>query len=92
MAVYTEVSDEELQAFLARYDLGDVTSFKGIAEGVETQEDIDAIRALGCRMFQGYAIARPLAEADLAAFLKDKALKPPAETQTAGRNGLPKIA
>jgi len=35
MAVYTEVSDEELKAFLAQYDLGEVTSFKGIAEGVE---------------------------------------------------------
>ncbi len=35
MAVYTEVSDEELQAFLQHYDLGEVTSFKGIAEGVE---------------------------------------------------------
>ncbi|MGF1610804.1 MAG: homoserine kinase [Kiloniellales bacterium] len=35
MAVYTEVSDEELRAFLADYDLGQVLSFKGIAEGVE---------------------------------------------------------
>jgi homoserine kinase type II len=35
MAVYTEVSDEALQAFLARYDLGETVSFKGIAEGVE---------------------------------------------------------
>ena len=35
MAVYTEVSDEALRDFLALYDLGEVTSFKGIAEGVE---------------------------------------------------------
>ena len=35
MAVYTEVSDEELSAFMAGYDLGNVLSFKGIAEGVE---------------------------------------------------------
>jgi homoserine kinase type II len=35
MAVYTEVSDDALCAFLALYDIGDVTSFKGIAEGVE---------------------------------------------------------
>ena len=35
MAVYTEVSDDALRAFLARYDIGEVTSFKGIAEGVE---------------------------------------------------------
>jgi homoserine kinase type II len=35
MAVYTDVSDEELEAFIASYDLGALTSFKGIAEGVE---------------------------------------------------------
>ena len=35
MAVYTEVGDEDLIAFIAEYDLGDVVSCKGIAEGVE---------------------------------------------------------
>lgn len=35
MAVYTEVGDEELAAFVARYDIGAVLSCKGIAEGVE---------------------------------------------------------
>lgn len=35
MAVYTDVSDEELRAFMSGYDLGDVLSLKGIAEGVE---------------------------------------------------------
>lgn len=35
MAVYTEVSDAELSAFVARYDIGRLLSAKGIAEGVE---------------------------------------------------------
>jgi homoserine kinase type II len=35
MAVYTEVSNEALHNFLALYDVGEVVSFKGIAEGVE---------------------------------------------------------
>lgn len=35
MAVYTEVSDEDLSRFLTEYDIGDVVSAKGIAEGVE---------------------------------------------------------
>ncbi len=35
MAVYTDVTDEALFAFLAPYDLGAALSFKGIAEGVE---------------------------------------------------------
>jgi len=35
MAVYTEVGDDELDAFVAQYDIGEVESCKGIAEGVE---------------------------------------------------------
>src|SRR5690606_28053890 len=35
MAVYTEIDDEQLEALLARYDLGTLMSCKGIAEGVE---------------------------------------------------------
>jgi len=35
MAVYTDVSDEELKSFIDSYDIGALTSFKGIAEGVE---------------------------------------------------------
>ena len=35
MAVYTEVADDELQAFIASYAIGALTSCKGIAEGVE---------------------------------------------------------
>jgi homoserine kinase type II len=35
MAVYTDVPDDELRAFLADYALGEVVSCKGIAEGIE---------------------------------------------------------
>jgi len=35
MAVYTEVEDDDLKAFIAEYDIGEVVSYKGIAEGVE---------------------------------------------------------
>jgi len=35
MAVYTEVSFEELEGLLDQYDIGEALSFKGIAEGIE---------------------------------------------------------
>jgi homoserine kinase type II len=35
MAVYTDVAAEELAAFLAGYDIGELLAYKGIAEGVE---------------------------------------------------------
>src|SRR6201995_1707815 len=35
MAVYTDVAADELAEFLSLYDLGELLSYKGIAEGVE---------------------------------------------------------
>ncbi len=35
MAVYTDVAADELAEFLSGYDIGDLLSYKGIAEGVE---------------------------------------------------------
>src|SRR6195256_7063265 len=35
MAVYTDVAAEELEIFLAGYDIGELLAYKGIAEGVE---------------------------------------------------------
>jgi homoserine kinase type II len=35
MAVYTDVTAEDLTRFLAGYDIGELLSYKGIAEGVE---------------------------------------------------------
>ena len=35
MAVYTDISDDELEAFLSGFDIGAPTVFKGIAEGVQ---------------------------------------------------------
>lgn len=35
MAVYTDITEDELERFLAQYDVGSLMSYKGIAEGVE---------------------------------------------------------
>src|SRR3954447_991422 len=35
MAVYTDVAADDLAEFLSRYDIGELLSYKGIAEGVE---------------------------------------------------------
>ncbi|RUO70207.1 putative bifunctional diguanylate cyclase/phosphodiesterase [Pseudidiomarina salinarum] len=41
-----------------------------VAEGIETKEQADVIRDLGCDMAQGYYFARPMPHADLAALLR----------------------
>jgi homoserine kinase type II len=66
MAVYTDVSDEELQEFLAGYDLGTLLAYKGIAEGVENSNFL-------LHTSSGYFILtlyeKRVAEADLPFFL-----------------------
>ena len=43
-----------------------------VAEGVETEEDLEVVRGLGCGLVQGYLIARPLALPDLIEWLKQR--------------------
>jgi homoserine kinase type II len=35
LAVYTDITEDDLKRFLSQYDVGELTSYKGIAEGVE---------------------------------------------------------
>jgi len=35
LAVYTDITEDDLKRFLTGYDVGELTSYKGIAEGVE---------------------------------------------------------
>lgn len=66
MAVYTAVSDAELAAFLAAYDLGRPRALKGIAEGIENSNfllETDRARFI-LTLYE-----RRVAEADLPFFL-----------------------
>lgn len=66
MAVYTEVDDEALSAFVSAYDIGAVLSCKGIAEGVENSNFL--LRTEG-GTFILTLYERRVAEADLPFFL-----------------------
>jgi len=66
MAVYTEVSDSDLEEFLRAYDLGALLSFKGIAEGVENSNYLLRSEA-GIFILTLYE--KRVAEADLPFFL-----------------------
>jgi EAL domain-containing protein (putative c-di-GMP-specific phosphodiesterase class I) len=49
--------------------LGDNLGLTPTAEGIETREQLAALRRLGCRLAQGYLFARPMPAADLPAWL-----------------------
>ena len=57
--------------------LGHNLGLKVIAEGVETQAQADALRAMGCHEAQGFLFARPMESAELATWLAGRQGQPP---------------
>jgi diguanylate cyclase (GGDEF)-like protein len=64
-------------------DLGRNLGLEVVAEGVETQEAWDALRAEGCTLAQGYLISRPVPAGELAQLLADRAAMEPTATAVA---------
>ena len=51
-------------------DLATTLGFQTVAEGVETREQLDFLRGIGCTMIQGFLLAPPLPEEQFLALLK----------------------
>ncbi|MEM7217262.1 MAG: bifunctional diguanylate cyclase/phosphodiesterase [Pseudomonadota bacterium] len=51
--------------------LGQAMALDVIAEGVESAEDLEALRRLGCSMAQGYLFSKPMPAGQLEPFLRD---------------------
>src|SRR5512132_1139391 len=66
MAVYTDVSADDLARFIGRYDIGELLSYKGIAEGVENSNFL-VYTSAGNFILTLYE--KRVAEADLPFFL-----------------------
>lgn len=88
MAVYTHVDDENLRRFLENYELGLVTSFKGIAEGVENSNYLLSTQT-GNFILTLYEKRVSTPELpfflDLMAYLSSRGI--PCPTPVVGRNG-----
>ncbi|MFZ7092627.1 PAS domain-containing protein [Primorskyibacter sp. 2E233] len=51
-------------------EIAETFEIETIAEGVETPEQVEILRDLGCDILQGYHYSRPVSEADLAVFVR----------------------
>jgi diguanylate cyclase (GGDEF)-like protein len=70
--------DEEDAAIVeAIIQLAHTLRLEVVAEGVEDQGAQDRLADLGCDLFQGYHLARPMREADFAAWLAGRPLQLP---------------
>jgi EAL domain-containing protein (putative c-di-GMP-specific phosphodiesterase class I)/GGDEF domain-containing protein len=74
----------------ALIELGRRMDIDVLAEGVETREEVEALRVLGCQLFQGFFFARPLpadkfikkvADSDWLALVTAPAPRPVAEVE-----------
>ena len=63
--------------------LGSSLGMKVVAEGVETDEQLDMLTALGCDQAQGFYFARPMPAQDVAGFLTSFNLHSPSSTAAA---------
>ncbi|NTV90630.1 MAG: phosphodiesterase, partial [Clostridiales bacterium] len=53
-------------------DIGHKMNFEVIAEGVETEEQLNILRQCGCDYIQGYYYARPMEEVKLEGYIEDQ--------------------
>lgn len=64
------ISDRDDAVVAAVVDLAHAHDLVVIAEGVETSEQLQALRAMGCDRAQGYLMGRPMRSADFDALLR----------------------
>lgn len=71
-AIVRDITESPEDAAIAQavISVAHVLKMKGIAEGVETQGQIDLLRQQSCDDAQGYMFARPLSADDFAALLR----------------------
>lgn len=71
-----------IQRIDSRYDGGEIATavvalarsfgLESIAEGVETEDQLDALRSRGCDAIQGYFVSKPLSAPDFRSFIADR--------------------
>ncbi len=66
---------DALRIVEAIIDLGHDLSLLVVAEGVETQGQMDALHRVGCKLFQGFHIAHPMPAEDFTAWFAARAKK-----------------
>jgi len=63
----TKINQEIVRTILS---LASIIGAKTVAEGVESKEQVDALRAMGCDLIQGYYFSKPLPEEEFIAKAK----------------------
>ena len=68
-------------------DIADYLGVPVIAEGVETEEQVNALKAMGCDLVQGYYFSRPVPPGEYEPFLEEKKRRLPDEGEACLNRG-----
>lgn len=63
------LTDKEVEVIRTIVDIAKVLKIQTVIEGVETKEQVDRLRDIGCDLAQGYYFAKPLSKADFERFM-----------------------
>ena len=56
--------------------MGHALDLRVVAEGVETEAQVQLLRRLGCDLIQGHFVSRPMTANDFARYLRQKGASP----------------
>lgn len=73
--------DRHRRLVAAMIEMGHALDIEIVAEGVETQAQIDLLRTMGCDVLQGFALARPMDGTAVEAFLRSR-MPAPVDAET----------
>jgi diguanylate cyclase (GGDEF)-like protein len=79
--------EEDLAIVRTVVDLAQILQLRTTAEGIETQQQLDLLRDLGCEVGQGYFFARPLDPDAVPAYLARHRLDPVEAAELAAKTG-----
>jgi EAL domain-containing protein (putative c-di-GMP-specific phosphodiesterase class I) len=65
---------------------------KTVAEGLETETQLEQLREIGCEMVQGFLLARPLTPQSASSLLRSHATSSTFSAASAGRSRAEEIA
>ena len=67
-----DTDESQLTMFSALLAFGNKLGIDTLAEGVESDAELETLRKLGCKDMQGYAISRPLPLGETMLWLEEK--------------------